>query len=96
MLITFQELKKKDVIDVATGKNLGKISDLIINKSSGQIEKIVVPGKKSCFLSSENIEIPFDCITRIGQDSILYKKCNPKREEDDSLCPKPIFDCEDE
>ena len=96
MLITFQELKKKDVIDVSSGKNLGKINDLIINKSSGQIEKLVLTGKKNCFLSNDTIEIDFDCITRIGQDSILYKKCIPKKEEDIECCQKPVFDCEDE
>ena len=95
MLITFQELKKKDVIDLATAQNLGKIVDLIINKGSGQIEKVVVTGKKNCFLSNDYIEIDYACITKIGQDSVLYKKCRPKREEDE-CCHNPVIDCEDE
>ena len=53
MEINYQELKKKDVLNVATGKNLGKINDLIIDAKSGKILKIVVPGKRG-FLSCES------------------------------------------
>ena len=86
MEITYSQLKKKDVVDVSTGKNLGKISDLIIDGDSGKILKIVVPGKKGCVICAENLELDYACIVQIGDDTILYKKCKPKSDECDNPC----------
>ncbi len=83
MEINYSELKKKEVVDVSNGKNLGKISDLIIDEKSGKILKIVVPGRKG-FLNCEEYFIDYDCIVKIGDDAILYKKCIPKPD-----CPPP-------
>lgn len=89
MDISLQELKKKYVIDTNSGKNLGKICDLIIDSESGIIKKLVLSGCKNSIFCSEKIEIDYACITKIGEDSILYKKCNPKPDncKDDFLPP---------
>ncbi len=83
MSINYNELKKKEVIDVSSGTNLGKIIDLIIEEKSGRILSLIVQGRKTGFLSCENEELNYDCITRIGDDTILYKKCHPKIIKDD-------------
>ena len=83
MEINFNDLKKKEVVDISNGKNLGKISDLIIDVESGEILKIIVPGRKG-FLNCDEIIIDFNCIVKIGDDTILYKKCRPKQD-----CPPP-------
>ncbi len=83
MTINYSELKKKEVIDVATGANLGKIIDLVIEEKSGKILCLIVQGRKTGFLSCENEELNYECITRIGDDAILYKKCHPRIREDD-------------
>ena len=87
MEINYNDLKKKEVVDVLTGKNLGKITDLIIDIKSGRILKIVVPGKKNGFLICDELLIDYDCIVKIGDDAILYKKCHPKPD-----CPPPKCD----
>ena len=84
MEINYSDLKKKEVVDISNGKNLGKINDLIIDSESGRILKIIVPGKK-CFLNCEEFFIDYNCIVKIGDDAILYKKCKPKEN-----CPPPI------
>lgn len=44
------DLKKKKVINVADGKDLGKIADMVITYPEGKIKGIIVPGKKAaCF-----------------------------------------------
>ena len=87
-MITFQELKRKDVLEVSSGKNLGKITDLIIEKKSGKIQKIIVPGKRGGFLSCENLEIKYSKIQKIGDDVILVdlsNDCKPPK----SCKPEP-------
>ncbi len=96
MKIFYSELKKKEVVNVATGSNLGKIIDLIIEENSGKIISIIVPGKKSGFLSCENEELDFKCITRIGADTILYKPCSSKEEKDCDCKEEKSFCIEDE
>ena len=83
MEIYFNELKKKDVLDVTTGRNLGKITDLVIDVATGKIIKIVVPGRRGAFLSCDNLEIKFKCITKVGDDVILvnFDSCTPHAEK---------------
>lgn len=77
MEYNFSDLKKKNVINVLDGRDLGKISDLIISYPDGKIKSIIVPGKKNCFFSSCELIISFCCIERIGDDAILVKLTNP-------------------
>ena len=79
MEISYNELKKKEVVDISSGKNLGKINDLIIDENSGKILKIIVPGRK-CFLNCDELSIDYKCLVKIGDDAILYKKCQPKQD----------------
>lgn len=74
MINKLSELKKKDVINVVSGKQLGKICDLIIDDESGKILKLVVTGRKNCFQTGGPVEINYCCITKIGEDTILVKK----------------------
>ena len=67
------DLKKKSVINVLDGRDLGKICDAIISYPDGRIKSIIVPGKKNCFFSSCELIISFSCIDRIGDDTILVK-----------------------
>jgi YlmC/YmxH family sporulation protein len=91
MTILFSELKKKDILEVSTGKNLGRVCDLIISKRSGKIEKLIAPGKKCGFLSTENFEIPFCKIVKIGDDAILVDFS-----EKQDCCPDEKPPCNDQ
>ena len=71
----FTDLKKKKVINIADGKDLGKITDLIISFPDGKIKSIIVPGKKNAFFSGCELIINFSCIERIGDDTILVCLC---------------------
>ncbi len=93
MTILYSELKKKEILEVTTGKNLGKICDLVIFKNNGKIQKLIAPGKKCGFLSTENFEIPFDKIIKIGDDAILVDFTERKDdcEKEKSPCDNPCF-----
>lgn len=68
-------MSRKTVINVADGKELGHVCDMIFNNCGGVIG-FVVPGKKSFFksiTSSDNVFIPWNRIIKIGSDVILVE-----------------------
>ena len=71
------DLKKKKVINVADGKDLGKITDMVITYPEGKIKGIIVPGKKSGLFFSGELIINFKCIERIGE--VLVSLCERPR-----------------
>ena len=74
----FSDLKKKKVINITDGKDLGKIIDLIMSYPEGKIKSIIVPGKKNAFFTGYELIINFSCIERIGDDAILVCLCKEK------------------
>ena len=75
--MSLTELRSKDVINVDTGKKLGRVMDIEFDEKAGCVLAIVVPGefKLSCALRGEKngIVIPWDRIVRIGDDVILVR-----------------------
>ena len=75
METSFCSLKSKCVINVSDGKNLGNITDIIIDICTGKILAIVVPSTSKNFFnffkSNNNIIIPYNRICKIGEDTIL-------------------------
>ncbi len=90
MELTFKDLKKRDVINVADGRCLGHITNIKLVFPSGTLTGIFVPGKKSngifrifdrseTFISQKNI-------IKIGGDVILVDlKCGETCEQSVSL-----------
>ena len=71
---SFSDLKCKLVINVADGKILGNIIDVIFFPQTGKILGFVVPGAKRSFFSKcENIFIPYSCVCKVGLDVILVE-----------------------
>lgn len=60
MELTYNDLKKRDVINIADGKCLGRISDMRFSFPKGVIVGIYVPGRKT------------NCITRIFDRTLIY------------------------
>ncbi|MDD7351648.1 MAG: YlmC/YmxH family sporulation protein [Christensenellales bacterium] len=80
--LSFCELKNREVVNVCDGKRLGRIIDMCFNKL-GHITGFVVPGDKKiikCVSGNDSIFIPWKCIVKIGEDTILV-------ELDDGLPP---------
>lgn len=76
MEITFCELKSKQVVNVIDGKQLGHITDIVINSNNAKICGLIVPGYKSkfgLFKNTENLFIPYQNICKIGDDVILVE-----------------------
>ena len=77
----FCEIKEREVINICDGKRLGCVTDLLIDRCSGCIEALILPGPgKICGFLGYDAEyiIPFECIKKIGPDIILVEICPDK------------------
>jgi YlmC/YmxH family sporulation protein len=75
---TFDDMRKKDVINVADGVCMGRICDMEIdvNDCEGRLTAIIVPGPAKLFgilRSDEELVIPYKCLRKIGEDVILVE-----------------------
>ena len=73
MEITFEQLREKEIINISSGKKLGRIIDLAFELGSGKVKGIMVPGDRKLFKKSEDIFIPIRQIHKIGDDVILVR-----------------------
>ncbi len=80
MELTYNELRKRDVINVADGKCLGRITNVKLRFPQGVIVGIFVPGRKvRCFRLFDRTELYIEekKILKIGGDVILVDlKCS--------------------
>ena len=74
MLCKFSLLRRKEVINLCDGARLGCICDLEMDTCSGAVYAIIVPGPPRLWgllRSDEELVIPYNKITKIGDDVIL-------------------------
>lgn len=68
------DFRQKEVINISDGKRLGFVSDVELDLETGKIDAIILPGVGKLFglLGKESeFVIPWDKITKIGEDIIL-------------------------
>lgn len=74
-MISTQDLKNKEVINIYDGKSLGYVYDIEVNLEKGTIEGIIVPAQRSFFSffgrGDSDYIIKWKDIKRIGDDVIL-------------------------
>jgi len=74
-MVSTQELRDKEIINIYDGKSLGFVTDIEIDLEKGTVEGLIVPAQKSFFSffgSRDNdYVIRWKDIKRIGDDVIL-------------------------
>ncbi|MCQ2456893.1 MAG: YlmC/YmxH family sporulation protein [Clostridia bacterium] len=75
MFCTTEELRDKDVINVCSGRNLGKVAELELDTESGCVSALIVcPDSLSSLFSSRNhVRVPWNEIKCIGRDTVLVE-----------------------
>ena len=70
--MNISDLQNKSIIDLDTGKNLGKIVDLVLD-NEGKVLELIIEKKRFFFnfLTKDNVVIKWENINRIGEDVIL-------------------------
>ena len=72
--MTLHELNEKDVIQIKSGENLGRIDDMIFDENTAQIQSVVLRGRGRFFGflgHDEDLVIPWEAIQTIGTDVIM-------------------------
>ena len=70
------QLRCREVINVCSGHRLGYVGDVEIDLATGRLLAFIVPGRLRLFGllgREEDYVIPFDCVSRIGEDIILVE-----------------------
>ena len=71
------ELRYKEVISVTDGSRFGYVGDMEVDRESGQVRALVVPGRLRLFGllgREEDRYIPWDRVRRFGEDIILVEQ----------------------
>ena len=73
------DLQDKDVIDINTGLKIGNIIDIKVSED-GKIDSLLLEKRKynKVMFSSDNFEVKWNKIEKIGEDVILTKTINLK------------------
>nr|MDD6336250.1 YlmC/YmxH family sporulation protein [bacterium] len=68
-------LSTKEVVNVRDGRRLGRVIDLEMNLSTGQVEAVVVADDKrrSFFKPRDEFIVPWAQICKVGDDCILVE-----------------------
>ena len=74
MNYTVFDLKKKTVINVTDGKQLGRVCDVSFSYPQGSVEGIII--REGKFFSGDKFLIRLACIEKIGKDTVLVKLSN--------------------
>ena len=93
MELTFDELKKRDVINVADGRCLGNVVDLRLSFPKGVLLGIYVPGRRKSgiwhLFDKSVIYISEKRIIKIGGDVILVNLSLSEEKPTKPQCPPP-------
>ena len=76
MQCRFSDFRDKEVINVRTGSRMGYVCDAEFQYPEGRITALIVPGKArylGLFGREDDYIIPWECISRIGEDLILVE-----------------------
>ena len=73
-VVTLDDLREKEIINLQNGHRLGYVHDVEITLPQGEVQALIVLGTSRFFGllgREEDVVIPWNKITKIGEDIIL-------------------------
>lgn len=71
-LHSINAMRSMEIIDINTGSKIGFLKDIKIDYENQKVVSIMLPGESNGWFSkSEDIEIPWDSIVKVGVDVLL-------------------------
>lgn len=78
MSCCISDLRDKEIINICDGVRLGYVVDVEVDVTSGRVISLVASGEcRSLFGKSEEVVIPWECVERIGDETILVRAPEP-------------------
>lgn len=77
LFCSFDELRRKEVIDVRTGERMGFIDDIEVSVADGRVKKLIIYGGSRLFgLLGKEDDVIIHCsdITVVGREVILIDR----------------------
>lgn len=74
--MTVYELCEREVVNIATGQNLGRVDDLSFDTQTAEVTGVVLYGRLKLFGllgREEDVTIPWKEIEKIGEDVLLVR-----------------------
>ena len=87
--MTVYELCERDVVNVTTGQNLGKVDDISFEPETASITGVILYGRLKLFGllgREEDTAIPWGDIEKIGTDVLWCARRYPRRPEAEKNC----------
>lgn len=82
METSFSELHSKEVVNLADGKRLGRVCDVVFTYPEGRVQGIVAPGGKGFRWGKAELFIDLKNVRKIGIDVVLVEvRAAPKAEK---------------
>ena len=78
MSCCISDLRDKEIINICNGARLGYVVDVEVDVTSGRVISLVASGEcRSLFGTTEEVVIPWECVERIGDETILVRAPEP-------------------
>ncbi len=90
MELNYSSLKKKKVVNLVDGKDLGKVTDLVFTFPEGRVLAFIV--SKKTILPSDEFLVNLCCVEKIGDDAVLVRL----KDEPIGCQNEEISECEEE
>ncbi len=87
MELSFNKIKKLEVISVSDGKHLGRVCDVIFFYPENKIKGYFVTGGKGFSLTRQDVFIPVANVIKIGEDVILTDINKKPDKSQKPVCP---------
>ena len=76
MLMSFEEICEKEIINTFDGSSLGFAGDVVFDSESRKITALIIKGRRKffgIFGREEDVSVSWDKIETVGKDTILVK-----------------------
>lgn len=71
------DLSFREVIDLDSGRRLGRVRDALVDGDTGKISALIVPGRLRCLGllgREEELVLPWETLERLGEDILLVRR----------------------
>lgn len=77
------DLSLREVIDLDSGRRLGRVRDALVDTGTGRVTALIVPGRLRCLGllgREEELLLPWEALEKLGEDILLVRRGKRERQ----------------